>query len=117
MIISINNIDTNRFALIKGEKKRIKFTIRDENNDVIDCSTATFEFQAKADKDQAADLTVSDGSFDKTDAANGIVYCPIDTTSLTISTDYYSELQITFSATSIDHSGDIIMTINQPVVT
>lgn len=116
MIISVDNKNTNRFALVKGEIKRLKFTIRDENNDVVDCSSATFLFHAKETKGTAADLTVVNASFDVTNAATGIIYCPIDTTGLTHSTDYFAELQITFSASNIDHSGEMIMTINQPIV-
>lgn len=116
MIISLDNKDTNRFALIKGEIKRIKFTIKDETGDVIDCSSATLTFEAKETKGAAADLSVINSSMDKTSAASGIVYVPIDTTSLTHSTDYYCELKVEFSVTSIDHSGEMIMTINQPIV-
>ena len=117
MIISIDNKDTNRFALIKGEKKNVKFTIQDENGDAKDCSSATLTFVSKSDKDGSADLTVADGSMDKTDAATGIVLVPVDTTGLTHATTYYSELKIAYSGTSVDHSGDILMTITQPVVT
>lgn len=116
MIISVDNKDTNRFSLIKGEIKRVKFTVTDENDDAVDCSSATITFHAKETKGAAADLTVADGAMDKTSAVSGIIYVPVDTTGLTHSTDYYCELKIEFSASSIDHSGEIIMTINQPIV-
>lgn len=116
MIITVDNKPTNRFALIKGEKKNIKFTIRDADDDLIDCSGAMATFEAKETIGGSADLSVADGSMDKTDSANGVICVPIDTTGLTHSTDYYCELELVFSSASIDHSGQIIMTINQPIV-
>lgn len=116
MIVSVDNKPTNRFALIKGEIKRVKFTVTDENNDAVDCSSATCTFHAKKTMGDVADLTVADGTMDKTSAASGIIYVPIDTTNLTHSTDYFCELKVEYSATSIDHSGEIILTINQSIV-
>lgn len=116
MILLLDSKNTNRFSLIKGEIKRIKFTIIDSVGDVIDCSNTTVTFQAKETKGASADLTVIDSSMDKTSAASGIIYVPIDTTSLTHSTDYYCELKLVFSVASVDHSGEMIMTINQPIV-
>jgi hypothetical protein len=116
MIILINNKKTNRLSLIEGEKKNIQFTVKDNQGTVVDISSATLSLMVKLTKDTSALITVADGSFTKTDAANGIVLAPIDTTALTYGNEYFMELKITYSANSIDYSGDIKLTITQPTV-
>lgn len=116
MIITVDNRPTNRLALIKGEKKSFKFTLRDSDSDLIDCSGTQATFEAKKTIGGSADLSVADASMDKSEATSGVIYIPIDTTGLTHSTTYYCELRLVYSAASIDHSGRIILTINQPIV-
>lgn len=116
MIVQIDNRDTNSFAMVKGEIKKTKFTIQDKNGTVIDCSSATLTFNGKATMGASADISVVDAEMDKTSATAGIIYVPIDTTTLNHTTTYFCELKIEFSASSVDHSGPILMTINQAIV-
>lgn len=116
MIISVDNIRTNKLKIIKGEKKYFEFIVYDKNDQTIDLSTATLEFQVKTAPGQTADLTVLNGSMDKADAASGKVLIPVDTTTLTAGVEYYTELRIIFGLNSVDHSGSLMLSVDQPIV-
>ena len=94
---------TQEINVKTGEAKRIKFTVS-VGGVAVDVSTATNTFKI-ADGAGVVVVTVADGSFDKTDAAFGIVYAPLsDTDTTQIQGVYNGELKTEFTATNIDKS-------------
>lgn len=100
-------------TLKQGEAKTLTFTITDANGDAVDVSLATMTFTMKDQKSDASALvTIVDGSFDKTDGANGIVTCPISATQTNQTPGKYTgELKTQISASNIDKSSDILIRI------
>lgn len=58
--------------VIKGEKKRLKFTVVDSDGVAVDCTDTTCTLDAFDSSQQVVDKEEVD--FDKTDAATGILY-------------------------------------------
>ena len=105
-------------TLKAGEAKTIRFTVTDANGAVVDLSSATLTFTVKKRKgsDVSADIAKSDGDFDKTQAASGIVDVNISSSNSNLpAANYVSELKVVFSATCIDKSADITFTIEAAV--
>lgn len=101
-----------------GEAKTIRFTVTDTSGAAVDLSSTTLALVVKKRKssDVSADITKSDGSFDKTQAASGIVDVNISSSDSSLpAANYVGELKITFSATCIDKSADITFTIEAAV--
>ena len=60
---------------------------------VIDVSTATLTLGFKRDLDQATDdITIADGSFDKTNGATGVIVWPFDSDDTAVAGTYYGIL-------------------------
>lgn len=66
---------------------------------VIDVSSATLTMTFKADREQStADITIADGSFDKTDGATGVITWPFTSTDLATAGTYWGELTAVIDA-------------------
>ena len=59
-------------GLYKGEKKYLKFKVKDINGDAVDCTGSTVTCSAWESGAESVMFTVADASFDKTDIATGI---------------------------------------------
>lgn len=100
----------------RKEAKTVTFTIKDDDGDVVDCSSATFTFEVKANlKDSTALITISDDSFNKSNAASGVVTCVLTTTHLNRTGAYKGELKIQFAANDIDKSETYDIIINKSI--
>ena len=106
-----------KIGLKQGEAKRVKFTITDSTGTVVDCSSATFEFSVKEDKDDTTEIISKDNSdFDVATANVGVVYCDLSQTDTNQTPQGYTgELRVRFSSISIVKSKDITVTITQAV--
>ena len=91
-----------KLTLIQKEAKTLKFTITDADGVAVDASLATLEFYLKQNDDSDPEYTRLDASFDKTDAATGIVKLPLSTTEMDYVGIYSGLLKVTFSASNID---------------
>lgn len=94
--------------LKQGEAKPIEFTITSDGVPV-DVSTGTFSLIVKLNKTDSSPLfSKSDGDFDKTNAANGVVTVNFSATDTdqTPRGDYILELTVVMSAYHIDKSVD-----------
>lgn len=105
-----------KIKIKQKEAKIIQFTVTDDNG-FADMSNATLTFVVRgttASGDRTILFTISDGSFDKTNAATGVVKITITATNSdqTVAT-YVSDLKIEFSSTNIDKSPDIPFIIQQ----
>lgn len=99
--------------LKQNEAKTITFTVTDADGNAVDVSSATFTLKFKSNR-QATGYVIekADGDFDKTQGASGIVTVDLSTTDTNQTAgDYVGELTITISASNIDKSKDITMTI------
>ena len=104
-----------KIKIKQGEAKTITFTVT-EDGSAVDLSAAQFNFQVKDDKADTAMIDITTGAFGMTNAASGIINCPISSTdSDQIPGTYYGELKITFSASNIDKSNDIDFIIEDAV--
>lgn len=105
-----------KIAIKKGEGKTIKFTYK-EGGVVKDMTGATFSFVVKTSK-AAESYTIekTDGDFDKTDIATGIVKVILASTDTAISAgSYTAEIKATFSVSSLDISQDIPFLVDSAV--
>jgi len=57
--------------IYKGEKKYLKFSVKDIDGDAVDCTSATVQADAW-DSDDTVLFDKNDGDFIKTDAATGV---------------------------------------------
>jgi len=107
----------NKIKLKQGEAKKLTFTIKDADGKALDVSGATLTFWAKKKKtDIAPILAKEDETFDKSQAANGIVTTILDSSDTNIEPGLYiAELKIYFSSTNIDKSADIHLEIKRAV--
>lgn len=65
----------------------------------IDVSTATLTLTLERDiDDDSADITIADGSFDKSSGATGIIAWPFTSTDLATPGTYYGELKAVIDA-------------------
>lgn len=89
-------------TLIQKEYLTLRMVLKTAAGVAVDVSAATLQLTIKEEKDSTDyDITVADASFDKTLGATGIITCPITSTNLDITGEYYGLLKITFSATNI----------------
>ena len=105
-------------SIKKGEAKDIKFTYT-SNDTAIDVSANTFRFEVKKDISDTSPVFVkADGDFDKTDAADGIVYCNINTTDSNNPVgEYIAEIRmIATVGTDVDKSDNIDFIIEEAVM-
>lgn len=78
---------------IKGEKKKLKFTVTDSDGNTVDVSSTTCTLYAYNESGQAF-TQIEDGSFDKTEASSGILYA---TVTFGTSGDFTMVLKIAFT--------------------
>ena len=79
-------------------------------------ATATFTFSMKQNIAQSsADMTKTDGSFDKADAATGIIRLALTSTDLDFVGTYYGELKTSFTSGQIDKSPNITMVFERAI--
>lgn len=95
--------------------KRIKFTVTDSDDEPVPLATATCNFVLKKTKDDAAYLLeIVDGSMDKTEATDGVVYVPLTATDTDQNPgSYVGELELIFSAADKDYSSDVDIEIEK----
>ena len=105
--------------LKQGEAKTIQFTITDSSADALDVSAATMSFFVKKRKSDTAALIAkysTSTDFTVTDATAGIISCVLNATNTDQTPGkYVSELTLAWSATNIDKSTDLSVSITQKV--
>jgi len=81
----------------------LSLNIVDAQGVVQDLSSATdLQLTVKALKTSSTyDITIAFASFDTTNAATGIITCPLTATNTDLQGEYWALLKITFSATNI----------------
>lgn len=95
----------SELTIIRGEQKDIRFTIKDSSGAVVDVSAATFLLEAEDTKTEQTVIQKLDGTFDKTDAALGIVLVTLTGTDTDITPKTYrAELKTTFVGGDVDKS-------------
>ncbi len=100
------------------EAQTVRFTVTDATDAVVDLSTATLTFAVKKYGAAAYAILKADATFDKTQAALGIVTVPLSATDLDLAQgEYGGELKMYFSAANIDKSADITVVIKQAMTT
>ena len=105
--------------LKQGEAKTIQFTVTDSSGDAVDVSAATSAFFVKKRKSDTAALiskysTATD--FTVTSATAGIISCVLNATNTDQTPGkYVSELTLAWSATNIDKSTNLSVSITQKV--
>ena len=96
----------------QGEKKTATFTYEDS----LDVSGATLSFAMKTDLDvSAAAVTKGDNSFDKANAATGIVSFDLNDTDTANAGTFIGEIKAIFSVTSLDRTDPITIWIKEKV--
>ena len=105
--------------LKQGEAKTIQFTIMDSSAGALDVSAATMSFFVKKRKSDTAALIVkysTSTDFTVTDATAGVISCVLNATNTDQTPGrYVSELTLAWSATNIDKSTDLSVSITQKV--
>jgi hypothetical protein len=108
-------------VLYRKESATIQFTVTYKADDsAVDCSSATFSFSVKrrvTDADSTVKIQKADASFDKTNAATGIVTLPL----LRADTDltpapYVAQLEIDFGVGNRPFSDLVALEIKTPVI-
>lgn len=103
-------------AIKRKEAKLVTFTIKDNAGAVIDVSDPTsVSFMVKDKVGGTTVISKANSDFDKTNAANGVVTVTLTVSDTAIVGTYIGELKIQFSATSIDKSDFINMTIKDSI--
>lgn len=104
-------------TLKQGEGKNLKFTVTDDDGNVVDITSATLTYTLKRKKKDTTPLIQKeDSDFDKTQATSGIARVPLSQTDTDLSPRIYvSELKVFFSATSVDKSQDILIIVEEAV--
>lgn len=101
----------------QGEGKTLVFTVTDENDVAVDISTASCTFTLKRAK-TSSNIIVQKGHADINlgSAASGIAKVTLteDDTDVTAGL-YYGELKVWFTASSVEKSDDLFLTIEQAV--
>lgn len=100
-----------------GEAKKVTFTVTDETGATVNLTSATCTFMVKRYKvDSVPAISKQNGSFDKAQAASGVVTLVLSTLDTSRPAgDYVGELRIEFSDDDIDKSEDIIVKITGSV--
>ena len=105
--------------LKQGEAKTIQFTVTDSSGDAVDVSAATSAFFVKKRKSDTAALISkysTSTDFTVTDATAGVISCVLNATNTDQTPGrYVSELTLAWSATNIDKSTDLSVSITQKV--
>lgn len=104
--------------LKQKEAKTVQFTIK-ENNTALNVTGATFTFGFKENRsDTSLLVTKNHADFDTGSAANGIVSVTLTSTDLDQDPGIYlGELKTQLSASNIDKSEDIILLIEEAIIT
>jgi len=101
----------------QGEAKTLTITVTDENDAVVDLSSATLFLGVKKRKADADYIfSKDDEDFDKSQVADGIV--AVDLSAEDTAQDpwsYVGELKVTFADSSVDKSADLIISIEQAI--
>jgi hypothetical protein len=113
MTLTIDGKDTVEMSLKVGEKVNPKLTFESDGSS-IDMSSAVLTVMLKTAKSEAASLTINDGDMDKTSEATGIIYFPLDTSTLSAQT-YLMDVKVVFGVDSVEFSPDINLKIISPV--
>lgn len=104
-------MSTFNLTLKHGEKKVVRFKYN------IPISDATFTFGLKRSKTDASfAIKIEDGAFDKTEVADKIVKCTVNTIPLLVGKTYCGEVEAVFSVDHIDKSPDILIHIIQGII-
>ena len=91
------------FQIIRGEQKDLQFTIKNSAGVVIDVSAATFLLEVEDMRTNTTMIQKADGTFDKTQAALGIVKTTLTGTDTDITPNkYLAELRTTFVGGDVD---------------
>ena len=93
-----------KISVIQKEAKTLKFTITDADGVVVDAALATLTFYLKCSEDSTPEYTKLDATFDKTDAATGIVKLPLSTTEMDYTGIYLGLLKTEFTSTNTPQS-------------
>ena len=107
--------------LFRKEAVIIQFTVTYKVDDsAVDCSSATCSFSVKrrvTDADSTVKIQVADASFDKTDAATGILLMTLtrDNTDLTPA-PYVAQLELDFGVGNRPFSDLVALEIKTPVI-
>jgi len=88
--------------VIQKEAKILKFTIKDDNGDIINLTGATFAFYLKSNFNANPTVTKSDSYFNKSNAVNGIIKLPLSSSDLNLSGTYYGLLKTILDINNID---------------
>ena len=103
--------DDLKFTIKQGEAKTVTITY---DSGALDVSSGTFTFTLRTTKDTSDLFTVADASFDKTNGASGIVTFPISATDSNQTEGFYTgEIKMVLTASNIDKSEDIAVTIEK----
>jgi hypothetical protein len=111
-MLIINDRRTNKIFLKQGEVKSVAFVYN------VDLIGATFFFGVKQKKsDTSYILSVDDADFDKSEIADMTAKMILNTSTLDDNRKYFGELKVTWLSSSIDKTEDIILIIEEPVIT
>ncbi len=108
-------------VLYRKEAATVRFTVTYEADDsAVDCSSATCSFSVKrrvTDADSTIKIQVADASFDKDDAATGILLMPLtrDDTDLTPA-PYVAQFELDFGVGNRSFSDLVALEIKTPVI-
>ena len=90
----------------QGEAKTVEITIRDEDGNTIDVTTAVFTFSFQERNTSGATVyTIPNADITKTDPSNGVITLTLTTAHTATVGDYRAELKTHFTATNIDLNG------------
>jgi hypothetical protein len=78
------------------------FTVTNSDGSAADVSAATFTFIAREGYGGKAFITKNDADFNKGQAADGIISCPISSTDTAYPGDYLAGLKIDIGVTNVD---------------
>ncbi len=101
-----------------GEGKTLTFTIRDNDNALLDVHTATFSLAIKERKsDTTAEISKDNADFDVTDASAGVIAVNVLSTDTTAMSEgaYIMELKMDFGGNLVDLSQDLEFRIQEAV--
>ena len=112
--LTINGLDTTETSLKVGEI--VNYQIKHTDNGVAeDLSAATLKIVVKLKSGGAEVLTVNTVDMDMTDAVNGIVYYPLDTSSGFDAGAYVYDILITSADGTVKYCPTINLTMIAPI--
>jgi len=107
---------SQNIEIIKGDDTLLKCAFTDENDDIIDISTANLVFTVKKDPSLASILSVSVASGLHTSPASGItqILLPHDETNIDAG-NYFWDIQLTYESGIINSVGMGKITIRDDI--